>query len=409
MEALSHATAIVHKLKHAGYIAYFAGGWVRDYVMNHPSSDIDIATNAPPEVILDLFPRTILVGMSFGVVIVLSNGHQYEVSTFRKDINYQGGRKPEKIELSTPEEDALRRDFTINGMFFDPEDEKIYDYVGGMEDIERGIIRTIGSPYERFVEDRLRMVRAFRFASRFNFEIDPDTQQAITENADTLFPAVAMERIWQEFTKMTSYPRFEHACLEMQRLGLLQVIFPSLKSIHFNDFKHRVHPFPFYPAKTPAVLYLLDLFPDHTTPQLIDVCRYLKMSGAEIKLLEYAAEVRDAIAKGDEDPVRWAHLYAHPASAVCLETYAARLSDGEKTVFLEQHKQRILHLHAHIARIRDKRPLITSSHLLALGIPPGKLMGTLLDQAEKITISQNFENPEDTIKQLQSSTQWPRP
>ena len=138
MDAQAHATEIVKKLNKAGYIAYFAGGWVRDHVMKHPSSDIDIATNAPPEKILDLFPRTILVGLAFGVVIVSVNGHQFEVSTFRKDIGYADGRKPLKIELATPQEDAQRRDFTINGMFYDPQEETIYDYVHGVEDIKRG-------------------------------------------------------------------------------------------------------------------------------------------------------------------------------------------------------------------------------------------------------------------------------
>ncbi len=122
MEAQKYATEVVKKLKKAGYIAYFAGGWVSDYLLKHPSSDIDIATDAPTQIILDLFPQTILVGLSFGVVIVIIDGHQFEVASFRKDISYSDGRKPEQIEFSTPQEDANRRDFTINGMFYDPID-----------------------------------------------------------------------------------------------------------------------------------------------------------------------------------------------------------------------------------------------------------------------------------------------
>ena len=146
------ALRIVQKLNMAGYTAYFAGGWVRDHVMGRESDDIDIATSASPEKILDLFPRTLVVGLSFGVVIVMMEGHPFEVATFRTDIGYSNGRTPDGILFSSPREDALRRDFTINGMFFDPVEKKIYDYIGGMEDIHKGVIRTIGDPYERFLK-----------------------------------------------------------------------------------------------------------------------------------------------------------------------------------------------------------------------------------------------------------------
>lgn len=158
-DAYHIAKLIVLKLHRAGFIAYFAGGWVRDYVMDHPSEDIDIATDATPAQIMDLFPHTVLVGLAFGVVIVVSDGHQFEVATFRKDLHYADGRHPQGIEMSTPREDALRRDFTINGMFYDPIEELIHDFVHGQDDIRQGIIRTIGDPYERFFEDRLRMLR----------------------------------------------------------------------------------------------------------------------------------------------------------------------------------------------------------------------------------------------------------
>lgn len=408
MNALPHATNIVRKLTNAGYIAYFAGGWVRDYVMDHPSSDIDIATNAPPEVILDLFPRTLLVGLAFGVIIVLSNGHQFEVSTFRRDLEYKDGRKPEKIELATPEEDAMRRDFTINGMFYDPLEEKIYDYVGGMEDIERGVIRAIGDPYERFTEDRLRMVRAIRFSARFDFLIDQETQDAISENAEFLFPSVAVERIWQEFGKMTDYPRFEHACIEMQRLGLLPVIFPDLRFVHLNDFKQRVRPFSHYLPQTPTVLYLLDLFPLHTVDQLTDLCRGLKMSGTEIKLLEFAYRLRQTIKTQNTDPLEWTYLYAHPEVATALHAYAAQLVEEEKGRFLGEHTLRMETLKPHIERVQNKKPLLTASHLLERGISPGKAMGNLLKEAEALTIIHNLESYEDVLARLIDSTHWPK-
>ena len=228
MTHLDLAKEIVQRLSQAGYTAYFAGGWVRDYLMKHPSDDIDIATDAPTEVILQLFPRTILVGLSFGVVVVVMKGQQFEVATFRRDIDYTDGRKPTRVERSSPEEDASRRDFTINGMFYDPVEEIVHDYVNGTADIKLGVIRTIGDPYLRFSEDRLRMIRAVRFSARFGFVIDQDTQEAILANAETLFPAVAMERVWQEFCKMVRFPNVDHAMIELHRLGLASRDLPSV-------------------------------------------------------------------------------------------------------------------------------------------------------------------------------------
>jgi len=229
--------------------------------MKHPSDDIDIATDAPTEEILNLFPRTILVGLSFGVVVVVLDGHQFEVATFRRDIGYADGRKPTRVERSSPEEDASRRDFTINGMFYDPVEEVVHDFVNGAEDIKLGIIRTIGDPYQRFAEDRLRMIRAVRFSSRFGFTIDQDTQDAIRANADTLFPAVAMERVWQEFCKMVRFPNVDHAIIELHRLELLQVIFPQLQGVHLNEIKKRVAHISHYPPTTDPFLHMLALFP----------------------------------------------------------------------------------------------------------------------------------------------------
>jgi poly(A) polymerase len=202
MRNFALAKQIVQTLVKAGFTTYFAGGWVRDYLMNHPSDDIDIATGAPVDVIQNLFPKTIPVGLAFGIVIVVVEEHQFEVATFRKEKGYVDGRRPTHIESATPEEDALRRDFTINGLFWDPLTETLYDYVEGQKDLRSGIIRAIGDPHARFLEDRLRMIRAVRYSTRFNFSIEIETYQAILTHAKSLFPSVAIERIWQEFHKM---------------------------------------------------------------------------------------------------------------------------------------------------------------------------------------------------------------
>ncbi len=412
MDAKEHATEIVRKLVNAGYTAYFAGGWVRDYLMGHPSSDIDIATNAPPEKIVDLFPRTLLVGLAFGVVIVMIDGHQFEVSTFRKDIEYLNGRKPEKIELSSPEQDALRRDFTINGLFYDPLNDQIHDYVHGYEDIKKGIIRSIGDPQERFMEDRLRMIRAIRFSSRFNFRIDLDTQEAIKENADTLFPAVAMERIWKELSIMASKPHFEFALIEMHRLGLLPVIFPQLKDVHLNTIKDRVKAIPHFKPGTPTIGCLMELFPDATLENIIEILLYLHCSNQDIRLGEFLFCGKDLL-KNEESgkpisDVDWVHFYAHPQSQLCLEICAAHYPESQKQLFLNKHNERCTKLALHIERVATRKPVVNAALLKEQGIPQGIGMGKLLKEAESISITQDLHTPASIINLLSKSQHWPK-
>lgn len=401
------ATIIVKKLVHAGHIAYFAGGWVRDYVMGHPSEDIDIATSASPAQIMDLFPRTILVGLSFGVVIVVMEGHQFEVATFRKDLRYIDGRHPEGIELSTsPRDDALRRDFTINGMFYDPIDQTIHDFVQGQDDIKRQVIRTIGDPQERFFEDRLRMLRAFRFAARFSFSIDPETQEAICENAEKLFPAVAMERVWQEFNKMAAYPRFDQAIVEMHRLEILDVIFPELADMHLNELKHLVQPYSHFPSNTPPILYLMEFFPKATLEEKIEISKRIKATNRDIKLIEFFQQLNQAI-KQPSDDWQWAHLMAHPDYDICLHVFAARLQERE--AFLQQCEERFERLRPHVHRIQEGKPLVTAMFLQQKGIKPGKKMGLLLKEAESLAINRNLHQPELILQALMQTPIWEQP
>ncbi len=401
MDAKAQATDIVRKLVDAGYTAYFAGGWVRDFLLGHPSEDIDIATDAPPEKIMDLFPRTILVGLAFGVVIVVVNGHQFEVATFRRDINYVDGRRPEQIELSTAREDALRRDFTINGMFYDPIEEVVHDFVHGYEDLKKGIIRAIGDPYLRFTEDRLRMIRAIRFAARFSFTIDPETEQAIVENAEALFPAVAMERIWLEFNKIAGYSHLDWALMEMYKLELLPVIFPELKGLHLNDLRHRLDVFHHFPPGVPTILYLMELFPSQTSQEKEDIGRRLRISKHELDLVEFCDALTRRLAKGEPiEDAEWTHLYAHAHSEICLGVIAARMTEAQRNPFLKEHANRKSRLSRHIERIQQRTPVVSAAFLNERGIAPGKQMGTLLKEAERIAINTNCEDPQRIMDRL---------
>jgi poly(A) polymerase len=409
-DAFIHAKSIVTKLARKGHIAYFAGGWVRDYLMGHPSQDIDIATNASPPEIMDLFPQTILVGLAFGVVIVVIEGHQFEVATFRKDLHYSDGRHPQGIEMSTPLEDALRRDFTINGMFYDPLEEVIHDYVHGQKDLQLGLIRTIGNPHERFFEDRLRMLRAFRFSARFNFNIDPETQDAIRENADKLFPAVAMERIWQEFNKMVTYPGFDHALVDMHRLTLLDIIFPEIKGMHIKELRERVQNFSHFPPNCPTILYLMEILNTFPFAQKYEIAKRLKASNKDLKLLEFMEKLEQAALQEQEsktiDYHRWATLLAHPDGDMGIKILAARKTELERHNYLQKYRDRFQHLEPHIQRLKIGKPLISASMLFKYGIPPGKRMGLLLKEAEYLTINENWNDPLPVLEKLATLPLW---
>lgn len=399
----SLARKIVQKLVSHGHIAYFAGGWVRDFIMGRPSEDIDIATSASPSEILDLFPHTLLVGIQFGVVIVIIEGHPFEVATFRKDLDYKDGRKPEQIEQTSPEIDALRRDFTINGLFYDPLEDKIHDFVGGKEDIERGIVRAIGNPYDRFFDDRLRMIRAFRFTARFNFHMDPETEQAIEDNAPGLFPAVAMERIWQEFSKMSAYPNFERALVEMHRTKLLQVIFPQLEKVPLHEFEKRVAPIKHYPKNAPPALFLSELFPSENLEEL---GRFLTVSNKDLAQLNFYTSNAPFDIRLARTPS--VHFYAHPDSTIALEVYAARLDANEAKVFLQSHKDKRFKLKEHIDRLVHKTPVISSAELKKAGIVPGVHMGLLLKEGERLAIENDLSDPEAVLQLLKRSPHWPK-
>lgn len=411
MNIYDKAVSIVKKLVDKGYISYFAGGWVRDHVMGHDSNDIDIATNASPEEILNLFPKTLQVGIAFGVVIVVIDEHQFEVATFRKDIDYTDGRKPESVEYCCPREDALRRDFTINGLFYDPIKHEIFDFVEGVRDIKKGIIQTIGSPHERFVEDRLRMLRAFRFASRFKFHVEPETQQAIFENSETLFPSVSMERIWQEFSKMAKSPQFDTALIEMHRLNLLPVIFPELKNVHLNDIKQRVLYFKYFPKNTPTILYLAQLFPDNTHHQIRDLCRYLHTSKREINYVDTYFIAKGLVEKESKisnhfDTTDWVRYFARNDAILCLQSVTANYNEEERNVFLKKHKQRIQDLNPHIDRIVTKKPLVGGKLLLSMGFKGGEKLGGLIDDAERYAITNDIHETDLVLEHLKTTTLW---
>lgn len=409
MRNFSFAKQIVQTLVKAGFTTYFAGGWVRDYLMNHLSDDIDIATEAPVDVIQKLFPKTIPVGLVFGIVIVVIEGHQFEVATFRKEKDYVDGRRPTHVESATPEEDALRRDFTINGLFWDPLTETLYDYVEGQKDLTLGILRAIGNPHARFLEDRLRMIRAVRYSTRFNFSIEIETDQAIIAHAKSLFPSVAMERVWQEFHKMAQFGKLDSSFLVLYRLGLLTTIFPELQNLKIQELEKKIEPFKRFPKKTPVIAYVLELFPNRSLEEQLSICEYLKLSRAEKKFTLFFYRAKKILSMPKDlkiELVEWAHFYADPQSYVCLQIFGNGLPSKDRNEFFDFHQQKQKLLKKAIERIQKKQPLVTSNSLKAAGIAPSKQMGLLLKEAERISINQQIQDPQEIISQMKKMPFW---
>ncbi len=233
--------AVAKSLWNAGFEAYFAGGCVRDELLGLEPADFDIATSAYPEQVARLFERVIPVGVQFGVVLVVVDSIPIEVATFRAESGYSDGRRPDDVVFADLETDVRRRDFTINGMMKHPLTGEIIDLVGGRRDLQLGVVRTIGDAYERFGEDRLRMMRAIRFAARLGFFIEKRTSMAIREMADQIL-LVAPERIFDEMTRIITGPNRAIALLAMHDLGLLLPYFPELHHLRFVPQSPDHHP-----------------------------------------------------------------------------------------------------------------------------------------------------------------------
>jgi poly(A) polymerase len=254
---MEFSTSIVQTLRQRGFKAYLVGGCVRDLLLQREPKDYDVATDATPEQVMRIFPETYAVGAQFGVVLVpapardaadadgeqvSSKAHAVEVATFRSDIGYSDGRHPDEVRFSRePQEDVARRDFTINGLLLDPVSGEVFDFVGGRKDLEEGIIRTIGDAEQRFGEDKLRMLRAVRFAARFQYTIEPDTFAAMRKLAPQI-DVVSRERVRDELTRMLTEGHARHAFLLLEESGLLNAVLPEISAMKGVEQPAEFHP-----------------------------------------------------------------------------------------------------------------------------------------------------------------------
>ena len=235
------AEEIVLRLKKAGHEAYFVGGCVRDFVMGVIPDDFDIVTSAHPDQVVPLFKRTVAIGAKFGVIAVIVEGHPYEVATFRSDDIYIDGRRPSSVHFTCAKEDVFRRDFTVNGLLMDPVTGEITDYVYGLADIQKKIIRTIGDPDQRFQEDHLRMLRAIRFTANLNFNLDSSTQEAIAKNVAAI-KSISVERLQDELTKLLTRGGAHRGMELMAQTGMLREILPEVAAMQGVEQPPRFHP-----------------------------------------------------------------------------------------------------------------------------------------------------------------------
>jgi len=242
MKSRELAEKIAGVLRDAGHQAYLVGGCVRDLLLNREPADYDVATDALPERVEELFPGSMGVGARFGVILVREDSAAVEVATFRSDMGYSDGRHPDQVVYSRlPQEDVQRRDFTINGLLMDPQSGRVLDFVGGREDIRAGLIRAIGEPAARFREDKLRMVRAVRFAARFGYAIEPATLAAILRQASDVV-GVSAERLRDELTKILTEGASRRGFELLEETGLLQAILPEVAKMKGVEQPPQFHP-----------------------------------------------------------------------------------------------------------------------------------------------------------------------
>lgn len=291
---LMHKTAIsiVKKLQDAGYIAYFAGGSVRDTIMkiSDTTPDIDIVTSAKPDEIQALLPKTLEIGKKFGIIMAIVNGRRFEIATFRSDAGYSDGRRPDAIFFTSPKEDAARRDFTINSLFYDPIADKIIDFQHGQQDIRSKLIRFVGNPDVRIKEDHLRVLRAVRFKNHFDFQYHPDTYQALKKYAH-LIKYISPDRIREELIKILEQsPVRSRAFYDMLDLGILKYVLPEIDDLkgvaqpvvyhrEGDVFKHTMKAIDSLPADAGLAVILAVLFHDIGKAKTFSVEERIRFDG----------------------------------------------------------------------------------------------------------------------------------
>ena len=425
----SIARTLVQRLQDAGFIAYYAGGCVRDALLGLIPKDYDIATSARPEDVQRLFPRTVAVGAHFGVVVVLEQGHEFQVATFRSDDVYIDGRHPLGVIFSTPEQDAERRDFTINGMFFDPLRQEVIDYVHGKDDLQARIVRAIGDPAARIREDRLRLLRAIRFSAKFGFEIEPATWEAIRSNASGIH-AVSAERIREELVRIFTSPSRVRGFDLMDASGLMAQILPEIETLKGCEQPPQFHPegdvfvhtrrmLELLPAETSVPLVFSVLFHDIGKPATFSFDpteNRIRFSGHDkvgaemtrvvMERLRFSREEIDATVEGVSN-----HMVFKDVKSMRVSRLKRFMAGPHFQDEMELHRvdcassHGMLDNHAFLQRKLDEfateplipDPLISGRDVIILGWKPGPKIGEILEAVQTRQLEGTLRTREEAL------------
>ena len=425
------ARSVVQRLHDAGYVAYYAGGCVRDALLGIEPKDYDIATNAHPEQVQSLFRRTIAVGAHFGVICVLEGNCEFQVATFRSDDIYLDGRHPVAVTFSSPQQDAERRDFTINGMFFDPIKERMIDFVNGRADLEARVIRAIGDPEARFREDRLRLLRAVRFSATLGFEIEPTTWQAIIENAPAIHE-VSAERIREELGRIFTSPGRVRGFDLLDASGLMAQVLPEIETLEGCEQPPQFHPEGDVFVHTRR---MLELLPSEPLPAPLVFSILLHDIGKPPTYSFDPAENRIRFSGHDKVGAGMAELVMERLRFSREETDAVVEAVANHMVFKDVQSMRVAKLKRFMARphfelemelhrvdcasshgmldnyefLLQKRaecaneplippPLINGRDVLALGWKPGPIVGEILEAVQTRQLEGTLTGREDALE-----------
>lgn len=416
-DARQFAGEVVRRLRAAGHEALWAGGCVRDRLLGVEPKDYDVATNATPDEIRGVFGhrRTLAIGAAFGVITVLGGRHagQIEVATFRKDAKYSDGRHPDSVSFSSAEEDAQRRDFTINGLFYDPLADKVIDYVGGQQDLKSGIVRAIGDPSARIAEDKLRMLRAVRFAATLDFQLDPSTRSAVKANAAEI-QVVSAERVAAEMRRMLVHESRTVAVELLRETGLLREILPDAKLFDSQAddalWTRTLRTLmllesPRFPVALAALIREIcqRLAESETRPRAAivrQICQRWRLSNDEtdctIWLLVRESDIRRA------SQIPWPRLQPILVSSqindlMQLAAAVARIVDGnDQEIRFCQAKLRLP------PDELDPWPLVGGEDLKAAGIPPGRVYSRLLSELRDAQLEKRIGSKVEAIELARS-------
>jgi tRNA nucleotidyltransferase/poly(A) polymerase len=425
------AREIVTRLRDRGHVAYFAGGCVRDLVRGEAPKDIDVATDARPQEVQKIFPRTYAVGAHFGVIVVLENEFQFEVATFRSDGAYLDHRRPAEVHFSTPREDAARRDFTINGMFFDPLENEVIDFVGGRVDLEAHFIRAIGDPTQRFAEDRLRILRAVRFATVLGFEIESATWKALMRSADKI-NEISAERIREELVRIFLSPQRVRGWDLLDASGLMRATLPEIEAMKGCQQPPQFHPegdvfrhtrlmLGLLPEEVSVPLVLSVLFHDIGKPPTasVDENRRIRFNGHDrigaemteeiMQRLRFSRAEIDATVEAVQQHMVFKDV---PRMRIAkLKRFMARPTFADE---LELHRvdcassHRMMENYDFLVRKREEfanepiipPPLVRGDDLLALGLKPGPRIGEILEAVETRQLEGELRSREEALAWL---------